>query len=661
MQNLQEELIDLLKDEENLVVDGHLNKAKIVEAVLTVNPNFLKLLINNKTFKKHFFQDIEGVLVFDKIAFQRFVNNKSFLPASYTAFKNKIGLTINDGSTDNFINSRNDVSLVWPHKDCVLEGGQTKEDQKRKEIFWNETLAPDNIDRLLSPKVLTNFKKFSKDGKQSVKDFTGKDNLFLKGNNLLSLASLLPIYRGKIKLIYIDPPYNTGNDGFDYNDSFNHSTWLTFLKNRLEIAKQLMRLDGTIAISIDHNELAYLSVLMDELFGIDNRKNIITIKRGSVTGAKVINPGVVNVSEYVLIYSRDSKQWAPNRVFRKKDRDNRYNKFILNYQENFENWKFITLLEAFAQSKGIEKGKLKKELGKEYNEELDSFVMDNKEKVIRFASLDDKSISTSALELKYVSKEDVSKVYSLVREDNRPYYLYKGELVLFAKDRMTNIDGELSFGELISDIWNDVLPNDLHNEGGVELRKGKKPEKLISRLIQLCTDPEDLVLDFFSGSGTTGTVAFKTNRKFILCEQMDYAETLPVQRLKNTIAGDQSGVSKAFNWNGGGSFVYVELMQYNQIYIDKIQSSQSKEEVMDIWKEMEATAFFSYQFDKQTYNDRSKAFQTAPIEYMKKFLVEILDKNQLYVNYSEIEDKTFNVSKEDIQLNKEFYSRKISV
>lgn len=164
MQNLQNELIELLKEEDNLVVDGQLNKTKIVEAVLKVDPDFLKLLVNSRIFKKHFFQEVESILVFDKIAFQRFVNNKSFLPDSYTAFKNKIGLTINDGSTDNFITSRNDVSLVWPHKDCVLEGGQTKEDQKRNEIFWNETLAPDNIDRLLSPKALTNFRKYSKEG-----------------------------------------------------------------------------------------------------------------------------------------------------------------------------------------------------------------------------------------------------------------------------------------------------------------------------------------------------------------------------------------------------------------------------------------------------------------------------------------------------------------
>lgn len=433
---------------------------------------------------------------------------------------------------------------------------------------------------------------------------------------------------------------------------------MTFLKNRLEIAKELLLKEGTIAISIDHNELAYLSVLMDEVFGHRNRKNIITIKRGSVTGAKVINPGVVNVSEYVMIYSKDFNHWSPNRVFRKKDRDNRYNKFIVNFDENFENWQFQTLLEAFAQDKGIEKKKLKKQLRETYEQELDDFVMANKEKVIRFASLDDKSISAAALELKYISKKDASKVYSLEREDNRPYFLHKGELILFAKDRMTEIDGELNFGELISDIWNDVLPNDLHNEGGVELRKGKKPERLISRLIQLCTNPDDLVLDFFAGSGTTASVALKLKRKFIICEQMEYVDSLTLNRLKNTIKGEQSGVSKAFHWEGGGSFIYAELMQYNQFNVVAIQEASTKEKLIEVWKEMENSAFLSYHFDKKTFNERLEAFKTAPLEDMKKYLVEVLDKNQLYVNYSEIEDKKFDVNPEDISLNKQFYNRK---
>lgn len=176
MQNLQTELAELLQNEENLVIDGQLNKNKVVELALRIDPKLISLLLKNGTFKKHFFTEVAGVLVFDKIEFQRFVNNKSFLPDSYTAFKNKIGLTIKDQSTDNYIKTRDDVVLVWPHKDCILEGGQTKEDQRRNEIFWNETLAPDEVDRLLDPKVFTNWKLFDKDGEHKAETFSGKEN-----------------------------------------------------------------------------------------------------------------------------------------------------------------------------------------------------------------------------------------------------------------------------------------------------------------------------------------------------------------------------------------------------------------------------------------------------------------------------------------------------
>ena len=118
------------------------------------------------------------------------------------------------------------------------------------------------------------------------------------------------------------------------------------------------------------------------------------------------------------------------------------------------------------------------------------------------------------------------------------------------------IDGRLTFSQPISDIWDDVLPNDIHNEGGVELKKGKKPEKLIARILELCTDEGDLVIDFFAGSGTTGAVAMKMHRRFILCEQMDYIETITRQRIINTMMGDTRGVSVNYGWQGGGSFVY---------------------------------------------------------------------------------------------------------
>lgn len=654
MQNILNELTQCLQQDKRLVIDGKLVKNKIVELALALDESLIKLLLKNSSIKKHFFREVDGILVFDKVEFQKFVSNKQFLPDSYTSFKNKIGLTANG----EYLTEAKEVVLAWPYKDCVLEGGQTKEDQKRKEIFWNTTLAPDEIDRLLSPKVLTTFKRYDKKGETKVDKLSLNDNLLVKGNNLLTIQSLKKVYSGQVKLIYIDPPYNTGNDGFDYNDSFNHSSWLTFIKNRLQVAKDLLDPAGTIAISIDHNELGYLLILLDEIFGVENRKNIITIKRGSVTGAKVINPGVVNISEYIVIYSRNFKSWKPNRVFRKKERDDRYNKLITNFSDNYEKWEFISLLDGFADVKGIQKSKLKKELGENYDSDLEDFILENRERVVRFASLDDKSISAAALDMKRKSKADESKVFSLEREDGRPYYIFKGELILFAKDRMLEVDGELTFSELITDIWDDVLPNDLHNEGGVQLRKGKKPEKLISRLIELCTNENDLVLDFFSGSGTTGTVALKMKRRFIICEQLEYTETLPLQRLLNTIEGEQSGVSKAYDWKGGGSFIYAELKKSNAEFSDKIEVAKGAKELEKIWEQMQKTGFISYRIDPKTINENKSEFSQLTLDEQKKFLIELLDKNQLYLNYSEIDDKDFNVSEDDKKLNRQFYSLK---
>jgi len=404
--NLLDHIKSLLEQNESFCQDGRLFKNSVVEAALKLDPILLKLLLSDDTAKKYFFTDVDGITVFDKVNFQKFVSNKEFLPDSFTAYKNKIGLTANG----EYLTEANEVVLDFPYKDCVLEGGQTKEEQKRKEIFWNETLAPDEIDRLLEPKAMSNWKRYDKEGEHTVDKVSIEDNLILKGNNLLALHSLLPKYKGKVKLIYIDPPYNTGSDGFDYNDSFNHSSWLTFIRKRLTTAKQLLHDSGTIAISIDHNELAYLILLTDEIFGKENLKNIISVKRGSVTGAKVINPGVVNISEYVLLYAKQSNKWSPNRVFRSKERDDRYNKFIINYEKGISKWRFVSLLDKFSEYKNIAKSKLKKELGEAYPIDLENFVIENKEKVIRFASLDDKAISKDALALKKKSLTKKDKI-----------------------------------------------------------------------------------------------------------------------------------------------------------------------------------------------------------------------------------------------------------
>lgn len=658
---LYQTLESQLKKEPNYVSDnGELKKWVVLNKAQNFDEELIELLLDNEELKTQFFIQIKDVLVFKQNLFIQFLEQKNYLNDSYTQFKNKVGLSI-DGK---YLKQRNEVALVWPFKDCILEGGQSREEDKREEIFFNETLAQDEITELLDPKVLTNAKLFDKDGEKDFNQFnrnengTITDNLIIKGNNLLALHSLKKEFAGKVKLIYIDPPYNTGNDGFKYNDSFNHSTWLTFMSNRLEIARNILSIDGTIAVSIDHNEIGYIISILDEIFGAENRKNIISIKRSSVSGAKVINPGVVNVSEFLLLYSKSSTHWKPKKVFRAKDRDDRYNNFIINRDDNPENWQYESVLEAFAKFKRIQKSKLKKELGVNYELELENFFVENKERIIRFAGLDDKSISEGVKEVKYLSKEDVSKTYVFARENHNDYFLYKGNAILFFKDRLIYVDEQWKFGEMISDIWDDVLPNDIHNEGGVTLRKGKKPEKLLNRLFDLCTDENDLVLDYHLGSGTTATVAHKMKRQYIGIEQLNYGENDSVVRLKNVINGDKTGISKSVNWQGGGSFIYLELKKYNQTFIEKIEEAGDSEILLQIWEEMKSKSFLNYNVDIKRQEQHIEDFKLLSLSEQKLHLCELLNKNQLYVNLSSLNDENFECTTEEKKVTKDFYQIK---
>lgn len=626
MQNLQHELIELLKTQDNLVIDKQLNKNKIIELGLKVEPQLIGLLIKSPTFKKHFFTEVGSVLVFDKIKFQRFVNNKSFLPDSYTAFKNKIGLTINDDSTDNFIKAKNDVVLDFPHKDCILEGGQTKEDQKRNEIFWNETLAPDNVDRLLDAKAFTNFKKYDKDGEHKVTELKGDENLILKGNNLLVLSSLLKTHRGKIKLIYIDPPYNTGKDGFGYNDNFTISTWLVFMKNRIEVAKELLSKKGVLFIQIDDNYKDYLKVACDEIFKKENFiVNIIWKKRGGPPNDKVIGA----IHENILLYSK-----TENYKLYKKPRTEKQKARYTNPDNHPKGiWTPDNLM---ANVKG----------GRGVNSLYFAIINPNTK---------EEHYPSSNGNWRY-SKQTIDELLN----NDEIYFGKDGKGKPKLKRFFANLKDE---GVSVGTLWDDLPQN---NSGTAEILKlfgsvnefdTPKPEKLIERIINISSKKGDIVLDFFAGSGTTASVAHKMGRKFITIEQMDYVKNITTNRIEKVIDGEQGGISKDVNWQGGGSFVYAELLEYNQKYISKIQEAKTKEDILKVWKEMEEKAFLSFQFDKDIFNERLDAFKTASLETMQQYLVEILDKNQLYVNFSEIEDENFTVSEEDKALNYSFYKK----
>ena len=425
--------------------------------------------------------------------------------------------------------------------------------KQKLELTWIGKNNPEYDIANIEPRILEERTDLSYGDKDT-------ENMIIHGDNLLALKALLPEYEGKVKCIYIDPPYNTGNAFEHYDDSVEHSTWLSLMRTRLEILRTLLSDDGSIFISIDNNEISYLQVLLDEIFDRKNRKNIITVKRGSVTGAKVINPGLVNISEFIVVYTKNTGKWSPNRLSRKKDRDARYGTYIANFEEDYSQWKFIPLLQAVSAEVGIKSTQLKKHLGDEYDVILEQFVYKNAYRVIQFATLDEKNVSKDAVEIKKKSKDDPETTFLLERKGKKPYYIHNGKLILFIKDRLSEIDGAESFSEPLTDIWDDVLPNDLHNEGGVVFKKGKKSEKLIQRIFQLASNNNDWVLDSFLGSGTTAAVSHKMGRKYIGIEMGEHAYTHCKVRLDKVVDGsDQGGISKAVEWKGGGGYKFYEL------------------------------------------------------------------------------------------------------
>jgi len=586
MENLLDNLKSLLQKDKRLVSEGELLKNKIIELALKLDKDLIKLLLSDKKMRKVFFVDIDGTLIFDKDKFIRFVSNKQFLPDSYTAFKNKIGL-IDEKSE--FISEKKEVVLSWPYKDCVLEGGMTKEDQKRDEIFWNEILAPDEISRLLDPKVFTNAKRIDKNGEHKFDGFRTdekgdiKDNLIIKGNNLLALHSLKKRFAGKVKLIYIDPPFNTGSDTFTYNDRFSSSTWLTFMKNRLEAAKDLLDKDGNIFVHIDDNQCFELKVLMDEVFKKENFVETIIWAYGSPSGGRAAGAKLVGIHDYILHYAKNYNQRKQFKIYTP-------------YSDKYlKDW-----------------FKYKDEKGRIYQRRMRG--RDEKGNIIWEKQYLEESPGVPGCTV----WTDIKQIYA----DPRAFKIEQRK-----HTEMVDYDTQ-------------------------------KPEMLLKRIIEYSTSEGDLVLDFFNGSGTTTAVAHKMKRQWIGVEQLEHGAETFFKRMEKILHGDQTGISKAVGWKGGGDFVYLELMKWNENFVEKIQKAKTKDELKKLWETMKGKAFLSYKVDIKAVDENAKDFADLSIKDQKRFLLECLDKNHLYVNYSEIDDEEYGVSEEDKKLNREFYEQK---
>ncbi|MBL7201173.1 MAG: site-specific DNA-methyltransferase, partial [Anaerolineae bacterium] len=542
MQNLLQDLQDLLAQDARLIAqDGTLLKNLVIELGLKLDPDLLRLLLSHPRIQQRFFVQVDGVLIFDRDKFLQFVNNKEFLPDSYTAFKNKVGLSDDGGET--YLSRRREVTLVWPYKDCVLEGGQTQEDAKRDEVFWNTTLAPDDIDRLLDPKVLTGWRRVDAEGEHSVTDLRPHDNLIIKGNNLLALHSLIRRFGGKVKLIYIDPPYNTQGDAntFLYNNTFNHSTWLSFMRSRIAISYELMRSNGVIAIAVDDEEQAYLKVLCDEVFGRENYMGTLVIQikpSGRTTDAYF-----ATCHEYVIFYSKEPKRPNINFFELTEDQKHEYNE-----GEGEDRHKWRDFLRTGGYSTPEERP----------NSYYPIYFNPDTEGV----SLEQKG--PGYVEILPLDSSGARRVWRKIPESFADH-ARKGEIQIIRRSDGTykvQLIDRIKRGTRPKSIWVDSkydasshgtkLLKDLF--GGERVFSFPKSLYAVKDVIAIFTEEggDDIILDFFAGSGTTAHAVLELNsedggnRQFILCEQLDYVENVTSERVKRVIRSNS------------GAFVYCE-------------------------------------------------------------------------------------------------------
>ena len=619
------------KDTETLL------RNKIYESAINMDTALIKLLLSNNETKKRFFIEVDNVLVFDKIAFGWVVNNHQFLPDSYTRYKNRIGFTDSNGE---FISASNDVVLSFPYKDCTLEGGQTKEDQKRDEVFYNATLAPDDVDRLLFPKVLVGAKRYTQNGVDEGITFKDDDNLIIKGNNLLAISSLLKRFEGKVKCIYIDPPYffnkNKEADSFKYNSNFNFSTWLVFMKNRLEISKRLLVKGGTIWISIGEDGMHYLKVMADDVFGKDHF--IGTIPRRTRNGKSDVPFNLSQDFDWLLCYTNVDDSNAP--IGRNVKR-----KYYETKDFPGKPWR---LADATSQRTAVERPNsfytmINPKTGDKYpaSEKRtwaiveESFSQYYKKGAIVFpGDYDFLDIETPYIR-KFKEEDDSAGKLSAVISD---FMIQEFLQTLFGSAK--NKDGNKEIDSLF----------------GRDEFNYAKPENLIKAIFDVATQEGDIVLDFHLGSGTTVAVAHKMGRRYIGIEQMDYIESLPVDRINKVIQGDLSGISLNIKWQGGGSFVYCELAKCNQNYVDKITDARTDKEAVTLLSQILKTGFISHKIFPSAISEAADEFADLSLADKKRFLLELLDKNMLYVNLCDINDEDYAISKEDKAFTNSFYN-----
>ncbi|WP_180634453.1 DNA methyltransferase [Helicobacter pylori] len=558
---------------------NHFTKERLVTLILTADEKLLTFMLeheNANDYKNAFFKTIANTLVFDEKALLECLEIKE-LEKSFTRFKNKIGLF----SQGRPIKSSGLVVLNFPFKDNVLLGNAKDNSTKSNELFYHEILHKKEIDTLLSPKVLCRFEMHGQgDLKNALKD--KNTNYLIKGNNLIALHSLKKKFAKQVKCIYIDPPYNTGNDSFNYNDNFNHSSWLVFMKNRLEAAREFLSDDGSIYINLDYNEVHYCKVLMDEIFKRENFRSEIIWRMGFLSGYKTAAKKYIRNHDTILFYSK-----SDNYLFNKT------------YIENKD---FLQLLTKNEVQNAFKKFSFPQE-------KVDDF-------------------------LTFINHENRGEKYPLEDTWNSNKW-----------DKLNSIAIDSS----VSRVDETIVIDD-------ENFKGQKPESLIQRILEVSTNENDLVLDFFAGSGTTCAVAHKMKRRYIGIEQMDYIETITKERLKKVIEGEQGGISKKCGFKGGGSFVYAELKEVNLEIKKQITNAKSASECLKIFNDLNLNERILKRADCKIGEIDSEEFHNLDLNEQKRICCAFLDSNEDYLNLGDIDEDAWEIDEITKKYNEIFYS-----
>jgi len=382
-----------------------------------------------------------------------------------------------------------------------------------------------------------------------------------------------------------------------------------------------------------------------------------------LTGVKMshVRKRLPKIKEYLLVYKKEQAVFNPAKI-PKQEWDNEYKIFIDNI-----NQEDIALLKEIMKKEDRTKEDINRadeickkfefisisEAMKKYNvqeNEWENWRFKNSWRIVRTVATVE-----SVKKLADSKKRALNQpAFSIVTPENRMYIIKSDYDETRDQPRIKILFADDYLSVTLGDFWQDIKTTGLDPEGGVKLTKGKKPEQLIKRIIDMCTQSKDIILDFFMGTGTTCAVAHKMERQYIGVEQLNYEENSAVVRLKNVINGDQTGISKEVGWQGGGDFVYMELMKLNEAFVERIRDAETTEEILSIWEEMKHNGFLSYRVDPRLFDENIEEFKALTLDEQKRLLLEMLDYNDLYVNYSEIDDAIYNVSEEDRKLNKEF-------